>query len=111
MVSEGARRRTATPSPPLVQLVEPLLEVLHAASTSPPDLAAQASMSRARFVFSQFTSVFVALVTLFSLVILALTKVGDLREAVLCNLLPHLANVSLPEGLDENICPAKKPAA
>ncbi len=106
-MGETVARRRATPSPPLAGVVEPLLEVLHAAGRpSPPDMAAQASMSRARFVFSQFTSVFVALVTCFSLIILALTKVNNLQEVVTCGLSKHL-NLTLPEGLDEALCPTK----
>jgi hypothetical protein len=67
-------------------------------------------MSRARFVFSQFTSVLVALLTCFTLIIVALTKVNNLQEALVCSL-PYMAskhlNVTLPDGLNETLCPSK----
>ncbi len=111
MVDPGVPRRRATPSPPLARVVEPLLDFLNSGAAQ-PDLAAQASMSRARFVFSQFTYVFVALVTCFSLLLVGLTKIDNVQDALVCAL-PYLAskhlNVTLPDVLNETLCKASNP--
>lgn len=69
-------RRRATPSPPLARTMEPLIQVLQ---RPPPNLQAQAQMSRARFAVSQFTSVLVALLTCLSLLIVSISKMENLQ--------------------------------
>ena len=80
MASSELRQR-ATPSPPSRRetVMEPFLQVL--TSPQPADsLTAQAQMSRARFAVTQATSIFVALLTCLSLIIVALLKMNSIQE-------------------------------
>ena len=108
-MSEGVRQR-ATPSPPTVRVVEPLIEVLAQNRRGRPTLPEQAAMSRARFAVSQATSVLVAFLTCFSLIVISLIKMDNLQALFsgpcgLLKLVLEQLNMTSPETLNET-CPA-----
>lgn len=71
-------RKRATPSPQLIgQTFEPLIEVMTRQQQQPQENIAQ--MSRARFAVSQFTSIFVTLVTCVSILVVSLSKMDNIQ--------------------------------
>ena len=76
-------RKRATPSPPLVgvgQTFEPLIEVMTRQQHQQPSRESFARMSRTRFAISQFTSIFITLLTCLSILLVSLSKVENIQE-------------------------------